>query len=417
MRNQDFYTQLLGVKPPWYVSKVDLQLSAGEVHIFLELDPLVQLVCPICGRTVPGYDKRERRWRHLDTFQYKTVLIAEVPRVQCPHDGIHQVPVPWAASQSRFTTMFEALAIDWLHEASVSAVSRLLGCSWDELDGIMQRAVTRGLQRREPPSPQHLGVDETSFQKRHEYVTVVVDHTRGHVLYVADGRGQASLDAFYETLDQDQLDRIASVTMDMHAPYIQSTLTHVPAATRKIAFDKFHVAKHLGEGVDKVRRQEHRALQKAGDERLKHTKYLWLKNPEHMSQTLWQSFRALRQSSLHTARAWALKEMAMTLWAYVSRGWAEKSWRQWLAWVQRCRLEPMVKVGRTIRNHLWGIINAVILKITNARSEGMNAKIQKLKVWACGYRNRQRFRRAILFHLGGLNLYPEGIKRSSGSIV
>jgi len=346
----------------------------------------------------------------MDTFQYKTILIAEVPRVHCPNDGIHQVPVSWAGQQSRFTSLFEALAIDWLREANVSAVSRMLGCSWDALDGIIQRAVTRGLARREKLSPQHLGVDETSFQKRHEYVTVVLDQDSGYVIHVADGRGLASLDEFYETLKQEQLDQIESVAMDMHQPYIQSAFAHVPDAAWKIAFDKFHVAKHLGEGVDKVRRKEHKALHTRGDERLKHTKYLWLKNPENMKRSLWRSFSALRQSSLQTARTWALKEMAMMLWTYVSRVWAEKGWRQWLSWAQRCRLEPMVKVGRTIREHLWGIINAVILKVTNARSEGLNAKIQKLKAWACGYRNRKRFRRAIMFHLGGLNLYPEGIK-------
>jgi transposase len=120
----------------------------------------------------------------------------------------------------------------------------------------------------------------------------------------------------------------------------------------------------------------------------------------------------LRDLALRTARAWAIKEFAMTLWTYVRRGWALRAWKRWLSWAQRCRLEPMVKVARTIRDHLWGIINAIVLKVTSAASESMNAKIQKLKKWACGFRNRERFRTAILFHFGGLDLYPEGIRRS-----
>ena len=99
----------------------------------------------------------------------------------------------------------------------------------------------------------------------------------------------------------------------------------------------------------------------------------------------------------------------MTLWNYVSRTWATKAWKRWLSWAQRCRLKPMTKVAKTIKRHLWGIINAIVLKVTNAGAESLNAKIQKLKRWACGYRNRERFRTAIMFHLGGLDLYPAGI--------
>jgi len=117
---------------------------------------------------------------------------------------------------------------------------------------------------------------------------------------------------------------------------------------------------------------------------------------------------ALRDLALRTARASAHKEMAMTLWDYVHRGWALRAWKAWLSWAQRCRLEPMVEAARTIRNHLWGIINVITLRATAADSESLNAKIQKLKKWACSFRNRERFKTAILFHFGGLDLYPEG---------
>lgn len=417
MRDKDLYTQLLGIQAPWRVHKVDLHLDQGEVHVYLELDASAQLLCPVCGRPVPGYDKRERRWRHLDTFQYRTILIADIPRVNCPGDGVHQIKVPWSEPKSRFTSLFEALAIDWLQEASLAAVSRVLNVTWDELDGIMQRAVSRGLARRETLSVRKLGVDETSFQKRHEYVTAVVDQETGCVVHVADGRGRSSLDAFWSELTPDQLSKIESVTMDMHGPYIESTRDHVPGADKKIAFDKFHVAKHLGDGVDQVRRREHREMLERGNEKLKGTKYLWLKNPDKMSWDLWRSFADLRRSSLRTARAWSLKETAMCLWGYVRRKWAEKAWKKWLSWAQRCRLEPILRVSRTIRNHLWGILNAVILNVTNARIEGVNSRIQKLKAQACGYRNRERFRRMIMFHLGGLDLKPVGIGRSENGVL
>ncbi len=140
---------------------------------------------------------------------------------------------------------------------------------------------------------------------------------------------------------------------------------------------------------------------------MKKSRYLWLENPDAMSLKRWREFERLRESSLKTARAWAIKEHAMSIWHYTSRTWAEKSWLRWLSWAQRCRLEPMKKAARTIKTHLWGIINAVVLKRTNATAESVNSRIQRIKYRACGFRNRERFRTAILFHLGGLDLHPD----------
>ncbi len=117
-------------------------------------------------------------------------------------------------------------------------------------------------------------------------------------------------------------------------------------------------------------------------------------------------FDELRASTLRVARAWAIKETARGLWNYVSRSWAQRAWERWLNWAFRSQLEPIRKAARVIQNNLWGIINAVVKNVTNATSEGLNAKIQWLKKNACGFRNRDRFRTAILFHCGGLDLYP-----------
>lgn len=412
MRDKDLYAQILGIQHPWVGRDVALHLEDNEVIIHVGHDAQSPLSCPECGAEVPGYDTKQRRWRHLDTCQYRTILVAEVPRCNCSEHGVHQIPVPWAEPGSRFTALFEALVIDWLQETSMTAVARMLGVSWDQADGIMERAVERGLARREKKYPKRLGVDETSFKKRRQYVTVVQDQETGCVLHVGEGHGRKSLDAFYESLDEEQLEGIETVAMDMSQAYIQSTLEHVPDADRKIAFDKFHVAMHLGAAVDKVRRCEHKQLLGEQDQRLKGTKYVWLQNPENMKAKAWARLSELKRSSLRTARAWAIKEYAMMSWDYVRRGWASKAWKGWLSWAQRCRLEPMVAVAKTIKQHLWGIINAIVLKVTNARAESLNAKIQKLKRWACGYRNPKRFRTVIMFHLGGLNLYPERVGRS-----
>lgn len=413
MQDHTLYEKLLGIGAPWRVRDVQLNLKEGEVRVFLRLDTSAVLVCPLCGGSARSHDVRERQWRHLDTMQYRTVIVAQVPRVNCADHGVHQIIVPWAEERSRFTALFEALVIDWSLEGSLSAVARLLRLSWDQVAGIQVRAVKRGLARRAPQLVGRIGVDETSFQKRHEYVTVVcdLDAPKGAgVLYVGEDRTEASLSKFYAGLGDTGRDAIEQVAMDMWPAYIKATHRALAEADDKIVFDKFHVAKHLGDAVNAVRLEEHRTLSAAGDHRLARTKYSWLRNTDAMSRREKTVFAELRATGLKVARAWAIKELAMDLWDYRSRAWAEKAWKQWYGWAIRSRLKPVIKVARMIKMHWEGIMNAVITGTTNARAESLNAKIQWIKRTACGFRNRERFKNAIYFHLGGLDLYPDSLK-------
>ncbi len=410
MRDKDLYAQILGIKSPWQVSEVDLNVAKGEVMVRVEREEGMKSCCPLCKKESPGYDSRTRRWRHLDTCQYKTILVADVPRVKCEDHGVVTVSVPWAEPNSGFTAMFEALVIDWLKEASTLGVSRLMGLSWNAIDGIMQRAVDRGLSRRGEMNMTQIGVDETAFRKRHDYVTIVSDQEAGTVLHVGNDRKKQGLKDWYGSLNEEQRGAIESISMDMWPAFINATLESIPDAEDKIAFDKFHVAKYLGEAVDKVRRQEHKALMSEGYDDLKGSKYDWLYNPENMTRKHKMRFKRLRESTLKTARAWALKEMAMSLWHYVSKTWARKGWERWLSWAVRSRLKPIRDVARIIKEHLWGILNAIILKVSNGPAEGLNSRIKTIKVRSRGFRNKKRFANAIYFHLGGLDLYPEGVR-------
>ena len=406
MQDKELYRQILGIESPWRIDDVNLDTNKHEVLVWL-VNPVQKLPCPECGTNCPRHDVRARRWRHLDTCQFRTTLCADVPRIRCQEHGVRQVRVPWAESGSGFTALFEALVISWLLETSISAVTRLLDLPWSSVAGIRRRAVQRGLARREAKLPQHLGVDETSFQKRHEYVTVLIDQEEATVVHVADDRTRETLDKFLGQFPLEERTKVESVAMDMWPAYIVSVSEHIPDAERKIVFDKFHVAKHLCDAVDKVRREENRILMKKGDESLKKTRYVWLENPETMSEPSCERLEGLRSLSLKTARAWAIKEFAATLWWYQRRAWARKAWLRWYSWAIRSRLEPIKKVARMIKRHLEGVVNAVVSGITNARAEGINSRIQWIKKTACGFRNRDRFREAIYFHLGGLDLYPE----------
>ena len=406
MQDRDLYTTVLGLVVPWAITNVQLNTGTQSIDVHIEATGVSRMPCPICGADSAIYDRRERRWRHLDTCEYTTTIVAQVPRVRCGEHGVHQVTVPWGEPGSRYTAAFETFAIGWLREATVSAVARQLRLTWDQVDGIMQRAVVRGLARRDTLKLERIGVDETSFQKRHEYVTVVTDQHTSNVVYVADDRKKSSLEGFFDQLDAEQLRAIESVSMDMWRPYIAVVEDRLERAQAKICFDKFHVAKHLGDALDKVRRSEQRELLQRGDRALVSTKYTWLRNPEALPAEREGFFERMKAIAIRTARAWAIKEHAMCLWHFRSRAWARKAWSMWIGWALRSRLEPVMRVARMVREHLYGIVNAIVLRATNASSESDNAKIQRVKRMACGFRNRERFRNAIYFHLGGLDLLP-----------
>lgn len=337
-----------------------------------------------------------------------------MPRVRCPKHGVKQVPVPWAEAGSRFTAMFEMLVLRWLREASLSAVSKQFSIGWTAIAGVQQRAVRRGLKRRifeqGRELPEHLGIDETSFQKRHEYVTVVCDQLEGHVTHVADGRSGEAVAEYLKCFSLEERRAVKTVAMDMWQAYISAVETWIPDAGTKICFDKFHVAQHLGQAVDRVRREEHRQFRKEGSSPLTGTKHLWLSRAAGLSVDRQELIASLKTIATRTARAWALKEAGMSAWRYSSRQWARAALKRWYSWAIRSRLEPMKRVARMIKSHFEGIVNAIFHGMTNARAEGINSRIQWIKYTARGFRNRSRFRTAIYFHLGGLDMTPEVIK-------
>ena len=404
MHDRQLYQQILGLSAPWSVQRVELCLEAGEVHVHLEHATEVTWTCAECGQACPLYDHQPvRTWRHLDTCQYQTLLHASLPRTQCADHGVRVVRAPWAEPLGRFTALFERLVLDWLGVASQQGVAEMLGLSWDEVHGILARAVTRGLARRQPEVVPYLGVDEKAYARGHRYVTIVTDLERKRVLHVAADRKKSSLDGFLTALTPKQRRGIEGVAMDMWEPYEQSVREHVPGAGQKIVYDKFHIAKHLNEAVDKVRKRENKELRAEGDDRLVGTKYDWLRNPANFNVHQWDRFRRLKRANLKTARAWALKEQIMPLWDYQMETPARKFFGWWYRWATHSRLKPVIETARMLKKRLSNIVTYVYHGITNAASESINAKIQWIKYQARGYRNLDNLIQAIYFHCGDLN--------------
>ncbi len=409
MDDRTLYATILGITRPWDVVRVQLDDPGKAVHVWLEEEAGASFVCSECQAAAPIYDHVERRWRHLDTCQYATYLHARVPRVQCAAHGVKTVALPWATPHSRFTVLFERLAIAWLKEATPAAVARRLGLTWEETNGIVERAVHRGLARRRSLAGRRLGIDEHSYLKHYQFVTMVVDLDARTVLHVADDRTAETLAGYFDRLTLEERLGIEAIAMDMWDPYRRTVRDYVPDGDLKIVFDKFHVMRHVTEAMDQVRRREQRELRKRGDHRLTGTKFLWLKTAvgrRDFSAESRRQFRALRDSSLKSARAWALKEAFRQIWDYRSIDGGRAFFERWQKWAVRSRLTPMIHVAGIIRRHLENVLNYIPHQITNAVTEGLNAKIQWIKYSSRGFRNRERFKLAIYFHCGGLDLNP-----------
>lgn len=408
MNTESFYQQVLEIYSPWRVTGVSTDSTAKRVIVSVEHDPMLPVRCPSCDLLCRLHDHGpKRQWRQLDTMDYQTYLEGCIPRVNCPTHGVLNANVPWAERGSKYSFKFESYVLFFLTQTSIKAVAETFCLSWDVVDGIMGRGVDRGLARRKLKPVRALGIDEIAYQKRHQYASILLDKDTDAVLDVLIDRKKETLLDHLQS-KKDLYSRLEIITMDMWEPFLAAFRAFDSEADKKICFDRFHVASHFSKAVDQVRANEHRELMSDGDERLMYTRFEWLRNALKTDNRARRYFMTLTRLALKTARAWAMKETASGLWDFVYRGAAESAWKRLLRWLALSRLEPMIRVGKMIRTFLWGILNAIMARASNAASESKNASIQKIKARACGFRNRERFKRAILFHLGKIDVFPKG---------
>jgi transposase len=319
---------------------------------------------------------------------------------------VKQITSELGENGSEMTYAFERFVIRVAQECNMEATGRLCHLSWDQSWNALERAVARGLARKEHRIPSRIGVDEKAIAKGHKYESLIYDLDEGTVEYVVDDRKQESLESYYQRFSDEEREGVQAVAMDMWDPYIAATKAYIPEAEKKIVFDRFHVMKHVLEAVDKVRKNEHRLLSEQGEEVLKGTKYLWLWSQENIPEWRREEFENLRMKDLRVCRAWAIKENIRHLWDYRYEAHMRHYFQRWYFWATHSRLAPVIKAANTLKTHIDNIVTYAKHRITNALGESINSKIEKVKRMACGFRNRSHYRAAIYFHCGGLNLFP-----------
>ena len=407
MQDKEFFSMALGLKTPWYVKDVLMDMAAQRVTIIVECRCGTAWVDPEAGElAIHSYE--DRQWRHLDTMQFETIIAARVPRVRWPDGRTEMVQVPWAQSRSRWTLMFEGIAVRVLQNSrSVTQACELLRLDWSSAHRIMERAVERGLERRKLEEVRYIGMDEKSFRRGHDYISTMVDLNgdEPRVLEVAAGRDIHAAKELLTSLPESVRENIEAVAMDMSASYDAAAREVLPKAD--IVHDRFHVSKLLGDAVDKVRRGETKELLAAGDKRLVGTRYIWLYHPDELkTDQLKQVNELFEVQHLRTARAYYHRLRFMDFWSQPDIGEGQRFFARWFHEALQSCLAPVIKVAHTLQSHLLGLLTYFRHKITNAMTEGFNSTIQSLKASARGFRNFENYRTRILFFLGKLDLQP-----------
>ena len=216
MDSVELYRQLLGLTAPWAVERVELDIVKKRVEVDVGHPAGQRFSCPECGRELGVYDHQaERVWRHLDSCQFLTYLHARAPRVSCPEHGVRQVTLPWAQAGSRFTNLFEALAIDVLLAANVKKAAAILRITWDEAWHLMERAVIRGRAAKASEMPRQMGIDEKAIAKGHRYMTLVCDLEEATVEYIGEDRKETSLGAYFDAFPEQSREKVEAISLDM----------------------------------------------------------------------------------------------------------------------------------------------------------------------------------------------------------
>ncbi len=364
--------------------------------------------CGLCGRRCPGYDQGEgrRRWRALDLGTTKAFVEAEAPRVQCARHGVVVARLPWARHGSWFTREFEQ-QVAWLATAcSKTAVCELMRISWLTVGRIIERVVVDERAKRGDPlrGLQRIGIDELSYRKGQRYITAVVDHDSGRLVWAADGRDKQTVARFFVELGGERCAQLELVSSDMGEWILKALPEHCPQAT--LCLDAFHIVKLASDALDEVRREVWNEARRTGDTAgarwLKGARWALWKRPERLSERQRAKLASIAAVNRRLYRAYLLKEQLRVVFHEPDTAAAIALLDAWLAWARRCRITSFVQLAKTIKQHYAGIVATLTHRLTNARSEAINTTLRLICRRAYGFHSADALIALALLTLGGL---------------
>jgi len=407
MEAETLFTQALGLASPWKVSSLDYDREGRKLTILLDWDrgsrfPVSEEDDEGHGGLYPVHDSEERRWRHLDFFECRCDLVARLPRVRMDDGRVVTAAVPWARKGSGFTLLMEALVLEFCAHMPVSAAARMVGEHDTRIWTLLRHYVDLAHAESDWSDVEEVAIDETSTRKGHTYCTNVLglggDGPR--LLFMAEGKDSGCVGTFVSEMPAHgaRADQIGKVAIDMSKAYIKGVAEHLPGAA--VCFDQFHVMKLCGEACDQVRKDVARrvgGLPKGA---------LWSLrgNSSRLSSDARAQREELCRQYSEIGRSMALREFLQDAWRYVDAYEASGHLLHFCSWAQRSRLAPFIRLGRTIRRHLEGILGYYPSYLTSAMIEAVNGNIQQARRRARGFRNFTYMRTVCYWIAGRLKL-------------
>ena len=399
MKDTELLQMALGLAPPWQVSTAEFNSDEKRLDIRIDFPKGSTFTCPKCGAAgVKAHDTVEKTWRHLNFFQHEAYLTARVARIDCGKCGTHLVDVPWARPGSGFTLLFEAMIMILAKAMPVKTVADFVDEHDTRLWRILYHYVDKARKTADHSQVRHVGMDETSRRRGHNYVSLFVDLDDTRVLFATDGKDASTVERFKKDLiaHGGDPDAIEEMCCDMSPAFISGVAKQFPQA--HITFDKFHVLKILNEAVDQVRREETQDRPE-----LKGSRYVWLKNRSHLKSSQAEQLESLtiKKLNLKTSRAYHIKLNFQEFYQQPPQT-AETFLKKWYFWATHSRLEPVKKAAYTIKNHWDGVLRWFTSRINNGILEGINSLIQAAKARARGYRTERTLATMIYLIAGKL---------------
>ena len=345
--------------------------------------------CGVCRRRSPGFDFGEgrRRWRALDLGTTFAHVEADAPRVSCHRHGVVVCAVPWARHNARFTRAFED-QVAWLAvNCSKTAVAALMRIAWRTVGGICERVAAEAQREVDLLAGlRRIGIDEISHRKGQRYLTVVVDHDSGRLVWAVAGRDRKTVEAFLDALGEERCKQLELVSADMAAWIAGPVSERCPNA--ELCVDPFHVVQLATDALDEIRREVWNEARQAGQTQtardLKGARFALWKNPENLTARRQAKLSTIQHTNRRLYRAYLLKEQLRQIYRLPAKQ-AIALLQRWLAWARRCRLGPFVKLARTITEQRAGVLAAIEHGLSNARVEAINTQIRLITRRAFGF--------------------------------
>ena len=372
-----------------------------------------RLVCGRCGYSTRfRYDTRPvaSSWRHLDLGVWQLDLRASLRRLDCPTHGVVVEGVPFARPGAKLTRDFDDL-LAWLAtKMDKTSISRLCRVSWRTVGRACERVVATELDPARLDGLFRIGVDEISWRKHHKYLTLVVDHDRGVVVWGAKGRDAATLDGFFDELGAQRSAAIEAVSLDLGPAYLKSVRAEGHAPQAIVCADPFHLVQLVGKALDEVRRALWNELRQLPDDRWAHdfkgARWALLKNPEDLTANQAAQLARIKRSRGGIWRAYEMKEQFRAILAGdLTRDQAAERLDRWCARAQRCRLAPFVRCARTMRERRDLILNAIEHGISNGRVEGLNTKVRLIVRRGYGFHTAEAALALVMLAAGPIDLH------------